>query len=205
MNETKRKILDASRELFNLYGLDKVSQRRIAEHLGISPGNLTYHFKKSEDIVEALYFEMVATMDGAMEEVKNMQYNLPFIFKMIDLLVECFFQYRFMLLDFVPIMRHHAKIRKHYEQLSLLRKQQFMGAIKHLRETQMIREEELPLEYEFLYDRFQILADFWISSIEIKEEGVKSLHLQRGKRLLTQSLYPYLTLEGKKAFLAVYK
>lgn len=197
--------MDASRELFNLYGVDKVSQRRISEHLSISPGNLTYHFKKSEDIVEALYYEMVATMDEAMAEVKNMQYNLPFIFKLIDLLVKHFFEYRFFLLDFVQIMRRHEKIRKHYEQLSLLRKKQFMKAMQHLSDTQMIRKEELPQEYDFLYDRFQILADFWISSFEVREEGVKTMHLERCKKLLTQSFYPYLTKQGKKTFFSIYK
>lgn len=204
MNETKRNILEASRELFNCYGVANVSQRRIAEHLGISPGNLTYHFKKSNDMVEALYYELAGTMDQAMAEIKSMKYNQEFIFKLVDLLVESFFEYRFIFLDFVQIMRNHEQIRKHYEQLSLLRKQQFKEAVQHLTDTQMIRKEELPHEYDYLYERFQLLSDFWISAIVVREEGVKNQHLKKNKELIIQSLYPYLTSKGKNTFLEIY-
>lgn len=204
MNKTKRKILEASRELFNQYGVGNVSQRRISEHLGISPGNLTYHFKKSEDIVEALYFELVSTIDKAMAEVKSMHYDLHFMLKLISILVDSFFEYRFILLDFVQVMRTHEKIRKHYEQLSTLRKQQFLEAVHQLIETNILRKEALPHEYEFLYDRFQLLTDFWISSVEISEEGVQKKHLEKYKKVIVQSVYPYLTENGKQAFLLIY-
>lgn len=205
MNETKRNILEAGRDLFNRYGVASVSQRRIAEQLGISPGNLTYHFKKSNDIVEALYFELVGTMDQAMAELKSMKYDQQFLFKMVDLMVESFFKYRFIFLDFVQIMRHHEPIRKHYEQLSLLRKQQFEEAIEQLINTKMIRKEELPHEYDYLYQRFQLLSDFWISDMVAREEDIAKQHLKQRKELIIQSLYPYLTPKGQKIFLEIYQ
>lgn len=205
MNETKKRILDASRDLFNQYGVAKVSQRRISEQLGISPGNLTYHFKKSEDIVEALYFELVTILNQAMEELKSLNYDLHFMIKSINLMIDSFFDYRFILLDFVQIMRNHKKIRKHYEQLSVLRQQQWMEAVKQLTEGHMMRKEELPHEYDFLYERFHILADFWISSAEIKERAVEQKHLETYKKILIQMIYPYLTNEGKTVFLSIYK
>ena len=205
MNETKRRILDAGRELFNQYGVGDVSQRRIAAHLGISPGNLTYHFKKSEDILEALYFELVATMNKGMAEVKSMNYDLPYLFRMIDLMVDSFFGYRFIFLDFVQIMRNHEGIKKHYAQLSAMRKREFMEAVQQLTKNRIMRKAELPDEYDFLYERFHILADFWISTIEIRDEGVKKHHLRNSRELIIQSLYPYLTTEGKEIFLRFYK
>lgn len=204
MNETKRRILDAGRELFNQYGVADVSQRRIAAHLSISPGNLTYHFKKSEDILEALYFELVDAMNMGMAEVKSMNYDLPHLFRMIDLMVDSFFEYRFIFLDFVQIMRNNEGIKKHYAQLSAMRKREFMEAVQQLTKNRVMRKAELPDEYEFLYERFHILADFWISTIEIRDEGVKKHHLRNSRELIIQSFYPYLTPEGKKIFLTFY-
>lgn len=204
MNETKRKILDTSRALFNEYGIADVSQRRIADQLGISPGNLTYHFKRSDDIVEALYFELVAGLNLAMETLKARDYNLENLLRSINLLVERFHDYRFILLDFVQIMRRHDPICRHYAQLSVMRKQQFSEAVQHLRQAGIMREEELPHEFDFLYERFHILADFWLSTAEIREGGIRPGQLHFYKQVIIQTLYPYLTEQGKKEFLLIY-
>jgi AcrR family transcriptional regulator len=47
-------ILDRSMQLFNDFGIESVSVYRVAESLGISPGNLTYHFKRKKNLVDAL-------------------------------------------------------------------------------------------------------------------------------------------------------
>lgn len=56
-DNTRSKILQYACELFKKYGYNAVSMRSIANALDISVGNLTYHFKKKEDLIEALIFE----------------------------------------------------------------------------------------------------------------------------------------------------
>jgi len=51
---TKIKILNIARDLFNKEGYTRVSMRDIASALNMSVGNLTYHFAKKEDLVEAI-------------------------------------------------------------------------------------------------------------------------------------------------------
>lgn len=53
------RILEASLELFNTHGFSSVTTNLIAEHLGISPGNLYYHFRNKEEIVDTIYLDMV--------------------------------------------------------------------------------------------------------------------------------------------------
>ena len=55
--DLKSEILVKARELFNTNGYNEVSMRNIADALGISVGNLTYHFKRKEDLVEAVVLE----------------------------------------------------------------------------------------------------------------------------------------------------
>ena len=66
---TRERILEASLRLFNDEGLAAVSAHRVAAELGISPGNLHYHFKTKQAIVERLFlrFEdrLVPCIDAA--------------------------------------------------------------------------------------------------------------------------------------------
>jgi AcrR family transcriptional regulator len=55
---TKEKILNGSRVLFNREGWREVRIRDIAGSLGISPGNLTYHFPKKEDLLKAILAQL---------------------------------------------------------------------------------------------------------------------------------------------------
>lgn len=57
MNDTKKRILEISRKLFAERGFNSVSIKDIADELGISKGNLTYHFQKKEHIMEELISE----------------------------------------------------------------------------------------------------------------------------------------------------
>lgn len=53
----RTEILDTARTMFGEVGFNSVSMRNIADTLGISVGNLTYHYKKKEDLIEAVFME----------------------------------------------------------------------------------------------------------------------------------------------------
>ena len=54
---TKSKILTLALEHFNQEGYNHVGVRELARKLNISPGNLSYHFSRKEDILFALLTE----------------------------------------------------------------------------------------------------------------------------------------------------
>ena len=52
--DTRQKILNTAKQLFNERGINEVSIADIASSVGISKGNLTYHFARKEAIVQPL-------------------------------------------------------------------------------------------------------------------------------------------------------
>ncbi|MEO8820241.1 MAG: TetR/AcrR family transcriptional regulator [Ginsengibacter sp.] len=55
MPTTKQRIILNSRKLFSEHGIANTRLQQIADETGISVGNLAYHFKSKEEIVQALY------------------------------------------------------------------------------------------------------------------------------------------------------
>lgn len=55
---TRDRLLARARELFDEHGLEAVGVRDLARDLGLSPGNISYHFPRKEDLVAALMEEL---------------------------------------------------------------------------------------------------------------------------------------------------
>lgn len=202
MKKTKDVILETALELFNNEGLPKITLRTIANTMGISQGNLNYHFKKRETIIEGLYFQLVAKIDDSIKSNETLDNSLEGFLNISKSMMFCFFEYRFFLLDFVQIMRENPKIKEHYIMLLQLREKQFLGLLKTLQTNGVLREEQLPNEYSNLYKRAHILSDFWISSAQIQNDKITSESIKTYFNMMAQGLYPYLTKKGQKVYKA---
>ena len=77
-----QQILICAKELFGLYGYDKVSMRDIADRAGISVGNLTYYYGRKERI-------MLAVLDQINEEVSRPA-DIPGTLAEVDAMLERF-------------------------------------------------------------------------------------------------------------------
>lgn len=66
---TRARILDASRQLFNERGYASTTQAEIAAEVGISQGNLTYHFPAKRDLVAAI-------AEGTRERIRSRRASL---------------------------------------------------------------------------------------------------------------------------------
>jgi len=202
MNATKQRIIIKSLELFNYYGISSVSLRDIAEKAGISVGNLQYHFKKREDIIEALYFQLVDKVNGIL--FINNDNLLKSFFDVSNEMFSILYEYRFFLLDFVMITRNNKKIKNHYAELSKLREQQFLQIVVLFIKEGVFRKEKLRDEYLSLFKRIEAISNFWFSSIFIQSGVLSKDIIKEYSLLISQSIYPYLTKEAKKQFTQIF-
>jgi AcrR family transcriptional regulator len=205
MSTTKKKILNASRKLFNQQGLAAVSQRTIATNLKISPGNLTYHFKKRSEIIEELYFELVEKLDHAFLNIEMGKGLISGLYQLTHKSMENLFEYRFMMLDFIQVMREFPTIKKHYLKLMTQREDQIQMFFQMLIQSGLMRKEEIINEYQNLIRRMMILGDFWLASAEINREKMDKKQVEKYLEITIQVIYPYLTTKGKKEYRKVEK
>ncbi len=63
-SSTRDRILEACRTLFNERGPAEVTTAEIAQGVGISEGNLHYHFRRKEQIVVALFDQFEVALDS---------------------------------------------------------------------------------------------------------------------------------------------
>lgn len=193
MSKTKEKILDVALVLFNQDGLANITLRKIAGFMGISQGNLNYHYKKRADIIEALYFRFASAVDDKIAEIiqredLNWSYLKVYMAEMIGI----FFDYRFIFLDFSHLMRDYPKIREHYIEVLVKRDREFPGMFKILEGMGVFRPEAFPGQFRQMYQRIQLLNDFLLSHAEIKGQLERKMVAENYVNMISSEIYPYL-------------
>jgi AcrR family transcriptional regulator len=112
--ETKRKIVLCAIALFNRHGLPNVAVERIADTLKISPGNLTYHFKRKSELIRATLDELRDRLAFALQQpvdVDSAQDGAEYIIR----LVRALWDFRFFFNSLAHLLGGDKKLRAEYE------------------------------------------------------------------------------------------
>lgn len=197
---TKDKILDAARELFNEHGVESITVRHIAKHIGISHGNLCYHFRRKEDIIFALYERVVEGMSKQISTWNPDVINLGMVLEAMQASFALQYEYKFLMIDFVNIMRRLPQIREHFRMIFELRKQQFRGVLFILRDADILLKTIPNEQYERLILHSYLMGDFWLSEAEILFLGKDHEKLPFYAELACSLLLPYLTEKGRREY-----
>jgi AcrR family transcriptional regulator len=196
--KTRDRILATALQLFNERGARAVTVRHIAAEMGISHGNLGYYFANSDALVNALYDELIERVEvdvrAALAEPRP---ALEYMLRLARTTFELLYAYRFLLLDFVALMRRVPGLRERYRELQRLRGAQLRQLLDGLIAVGLVGPEPLPGQFDVLKEQATILGDFWISSSEILYEGDPEHRLAFYLRLFMGLLVPYLTEKGR--------
>lgn len=190
----RQEILDAARELFNERGFNGVSTRDIADKLGISKGNLTYHFKKKEDIIEAIVFETqnppAHTAPTTLEE-----------------LYDFFIRFQSSVQNNALIFWHHAELSELSPKIREKQRLIYHDTVERLghtfhtlREGGMLRDELYSGEDNSAIDALYLSMIYWMPFIELKQVESFESSFQHH---VWGIIYPMLTQKGREAILDI--
>ena len=110
---TRKKILAASIDLFNKQGIQNVTTEKIANKIGISPGNLTYHFRRKHDLVMEIMIVLEERMREALSpplEANRPQYGAEFLITILH----TFWEFRFFFNALTYLLSKDKALREEY-------------------------------------------------------------------------------------------
>ncbi|MET0985411.1 MAG: TetR/AcrR family transcriptional regulator [Steroidobacteraceae bacterium] len=162
----QQRVLEMSAELFNRYGIEAVSVSQIAEALKISPGNLTYHYKKKADLLADHISAFEERLRDAIEQLPVLADARTFSDAYMDLL-QLTMHFRFLFIganyiiqnDLVPIAR--------YEKLIEVVKRAHVRQIKRLVAEGYMKPIEKPYSMEALIDGIWWQWLGWLIAMQI--------------------------------------
>ena len=199
-SKTKRRILDVTRQLFNKRGLNKSSQHTIAEALDMSPGNLTYHYHKKEDLTNAIFHEMVAELDVKFSEYEAGADYLGSLVEFLDDILAIFHKYRFVYIDLFYIITRHPELGKIYKTLLASKKTQYNKIMKKLLKDGFATKEEYAKQHELVFENLTLVTTQFFANynrLKGKDKDKIALH----KKVILTAVYPILSAKGKKKLL----
>ena len=190
---TRELILDSALQLFNSNNVDQVTIRDVAKKAKISHGNLQYHFPNIENLVESLYNRLVAELDEQFRKMTGQEISLQVLNASTAVTFRLLYKYKFLMLDFVSVMRKSKYIREHYRNLYRMRKDQFRIVLQWMLKEGYLKAERYPGHYEKVIEQLFIIGDFWIASAEILFEGKEADKIDHYSDIINQVMLPYFT------------
>lgn len=186
-NQTRERILDASLAMFNVQGEPNVTTNHIADELGISPGNLYYHYRNKDDIVERLFARYEARMDDALVAPEGRLPNLEDVWLQLHLVFECMWEYRFLYRDLVDILARNRKLRQRFARILNRAATSAEAVLKGLAEAEILRAT--PDEIHATAENVLLVATFWLNYHAVR--GVNPEPMQND---LSQGIYQVMLL-----------
>lgn len=188
----REQIISTACTLFNEYGYLAVSMRQIADTLGISVGNLTYYFKRKEDLICAAFLSQhrsLPTLDApqSLEEldelfrtmIKRQQEGAYFFRHFVQLANTC-----------PPIYE---------KQLAMLKKQFAIlnQTFDKLQEDGIVECGDMEEQQTYLVLAIMMVYIYWTPQVQFTQQIYPNLDILVS---LWSLILPHLTAKGKAIY-----
>lgn len=111
---TRSRILAESLRLFNEQGEANVTTGAIAASLNMSPGNLYYHFRNKDQIVEHLFRDFEARIGAEPAPSRDPAAAMEDLWLYLHLMLEGIRDYRFLYRNLDDLLARNRKLRDHF-------------------------------------------------------------------------------------------
>jgi len=138
LSKTKERILAAALDLFNIEGEANVVPADIAHALGISPGNLYYHYKGKEPIIRTLF----ARFDGELRMVLGAPRKAPLAVEdnwvFLYIIFEEIYDFRFFYSNLTVILDRDRGLLSPFRSLIAEKARSFTSIVETLRREEVL-------------------------------------------------------------------
>ncbi|MBN7136914.1 transcriptional regulator [Lysobacter enzymogenes] len=188
--QTRQRILDAALIMFNAQGEPNVTTNHIADELEISPGNLYYHFRNKDDIIEQLFARFEERMDAALAAPQGRLPGLEDIWLQLHLVFECIWDYRFLYRDLVEILSRNRRLRMRFARILKRADEQAHLVMRGLSQAGIMRASGD--ELAATATNVLVIATFWLNYAAARGDKDEHAAIRDGIVQVMMLLSPFL-------------
>ncbi|NIM40523.1 MAG: TetR family transcriptional regulator [Hydrogenophaga sp.] len=203
---TAERILETTLALFNRFGEPNVSTTLISAELGISPGNLYYHYPAKDELINSLferYERSLGELLGAAEGVRHVEDAWFFLHS----LFERIWEYRFLYRDLNDLLSKNRLLETRFQGLLAAKSRAVRGLLGGLGRSGAIQIDSRELEPTA--DSMVVLLTYWLSFEYVRDprHALEPDHAQaallRGAQHVLHQLAPYLEPAQRQHLMAL--
>jgi AcrR family transcriptional regulator len=202
---TVERILAESLRLFNALGEANVTTGTIAGSLEMSPGNLYYHFRNKDEIVEALFRRFEARFDVDPGPPGDAAHAIEDLWLYLHLMLEAIWEFRFLYRNLDDLVARNKGLGEVFNRI-LDRKLAAMVSLCHdLVAAKAMRAS--PEEIRTLARNVLVVATYWLNyqSIRRRRDDRSADDLGEGAYQVLALFAPYLRGEAQRHLQALGK
>ena len=191
---TKQKIIESATDLFNEFGLASVRLQQIADEAGISVGNLAYHYKTKDIIIEEVYHRAFAEFNTLLSRFLQE----PSLRDFDDQLTEYFrfFQgFGFCFTEIAELERTLPKLARQWNDFLQKLYLQIRNRLTFNERKGWLLPEPAPGTYDLVANNIWLTCTFWITKQNVLR---RSSGLSAFKNAVWTQLKAYLSPEGQR-------
>jgi AcrR family transcriptional regulator len=197
MTDTRTRILDTALALFNERGTANVTTNHIAEELGISPGNLYYHYRNKAEIVRGLFTRVMAAW------AEN--YALPAgkapTFSTMDAMAAGNFEiqwaHRFFFRDLTMLLAADPELAAIYRKNRETGMANTIVLLKHFIAAGLMTAPSDRRALDEITQLLWLVGDFWLVFKDVGGEDVTQADMDQGVRMFRRILSPHIKEKSK--------
>lgn len=190
---TKERIINSALSLLNEQGIKNTRLQHIADHVGISVGNLAYHFSDFKQLFRSIEIKTLGRLNTISNHWDSSDYFIDFDNKLAQYF-HLMLNFKYYYIDSIEIKRTYPKAYKNRIDYSV----RFKNSLERL----LIRKaEDHFLEFvdktaiNHLTHNIWTTSSLWLIRNEL-EDNLKLVDLEYRKAIWNQ-IFPYFSENGK--------
>jgi len=194
-SKTKTRILKTARELFNNEGEAQVSAVDVASVMGISPGNLYYHYKGKSEIIKALFEdfeeEIRLILSGPITKPLSLQDNWVYLY----IIFEEIYDFRFFYRNMSDIIMRIPELQGPFSRILALKEQTAFSIVSDLEKAGYLEFGEA--EKGALAGRLTQHFTFWLQYHDLRNGTTPpKILIDQGVYTTLIQITPFWTRDG---------
>ena len=187
---TAERILEVTLDLFNRFGEPNVSTTLISAEMGISPGNLYYHYPAKDELINSLFAAFERALNDLLQAADGVR-NVEDAWLFFHMLFELIWQYRFLYRDLNDLLSKNRRLETHFQFVLKNKSRAVAQVLDGLARGNTMRIDRR--EAEPVASSMVVVLTYWLS-YEYVRDPRRALEPESAAAALSRGAYHVLAL-----------